>query len=175
MHPLVVHPPSRQALGRAGRVIRFARGEIEVGSAAGSAVVRNLADAPVRGHALVSFQVDRVVIRLFARRDPSWASGSCLPGGSSTASPPTPPLVPVPRLDAFQELPKVSTSVIVPKISPSATPKSRLSHWGMPDPSGAWCQLALGRLMSRSQPLGAGSRGHAGGYHRTKSELRLAP
>jgi len=37
-------PPRRQTLGRAGRATRFAQGEAEVG---GSAVLRNLPDAPL--------------------------------------------------------------------------------------------------------------------------------
>ena len=50
MHHLMVRPPSRKTLGRAGRATRFAPGKIEVGGTAGSAVVRNCSDAPVKGH-----------------------------------------------------------------------------------------------------------------------------
>jgi len=45
----VVHPPSHKPLGRAGRATRFARSKTEVSGAAGPAVFRNLAGAPLKG------------------------------------------------------------------------------------------------------------------------------
>jgi hypothetical protein len=48
MRNFVVPPPSDKPLGRAGRTTRFAQGKTEVGGKAGSAVVRNWPEAPLR-------------------------------------------------------------------------------------------------------------------------------